>query len=127
MVVTRPSQPRRANAPVFYPQHRPSGGSGGWYSPLALRIRDALRGRLSILMPILVTATMPAMAMTRTAATTATTIQSTRNYDRLGASPVDLSGSARAPMSFWMSSSAKNNEGTVSVQTPSESNSLSPP
>ncbi len=77
MVVTRPSQPRRANAPVFYPQHRPSGGSGGWYSPLALRIRDALRGRLSILMPILVTATMPAMAMTRTAATTATTIQST--------------------------------------------------
>ncbi len=77
MVVTRPSQPRRANAPVFYPQYRPSGGSGGWYSPLALRMRDPLRGRLSILMPILVTATMPAMAMTRTAATTATAIQST--------------------------------------------------
>jgi hypothetical protein len=46
-------------------------------SPLALRMRDALRGCLVILMPTLVTVKMPARVMARTAVTTTTAIQST--------------------------------------------------
>ena len=56
---------------------RASGGSGGGYSPLVLRMRDGLRGRLSKLMPTLATAKMPPMVTARLAATTANPIQST--------------------------------------------------
>ena len=49
------------------------------------------------------------------------------SYNRFLAPPVDVGGRARACMSFWMSSSAKNNEGTVSAGSALESSSLSPP